>query len=56
MYTEYGDRSQELYDTRTDPGELHNLVARPRFHAELDRLHTEMLRDCRPPPPGFHPH
>jgi N-acetylglucosamine-6-sulfatase len=55
MYTEYGDGSQELYDTRTDPGELHNLVTRPRFHPELERLHTEMLRDCRPPPPGFHP-
>lgn len=56
MYTKYGDGSQELYDTRTDPGELHNLVTRPRFHAKLERLHTEMLRACRPPPPGFHPH
>jgi arylsulfatase A-like enzyme len=55
MYTEYGDRSQELYDTRTDPGELHNLVSVPADHAELERLHAQMLRDCRPPPPGFHP-
>jgi N-acetylglucosamine-6-sulfatase len=56
MYTEYGDGSQELYDTRADPWELHDLASEPRYHGELERLHTEMLRDCRPPPPGFHPH
>jgi arylsulfatase A-like enzyme len=56
MYTEYGDGSSELYDTRTDPWELRNLVSVPADHAELERLHAQMLRDCRPPPPGFHPH
>jgi N-acetylglucosamine-6-sulfatase len=56
MYTEYGDGSQELYDTRTDPWELQNLVGNPTYHAELGKLHAQMLRDCRPPPPGFHPH
>jgi arylsulfatase A-like enzyme len=56
MYTEYGDGSTELYNTRTDPWELHNLAAVPADHAELARLHAQMLRDCRPPPPGFHPH
>ncbi len=56
MYAEYGDGSHELYDTRTDPWELQNLAANPAYHAELTRLHAEMLRDCRPPPPGFHPH
>jgi N-acetylglucosamine-6-sulfatase len=55
MYTEYGDGSQELYDTRTDPGELHNLARVPADRSELEKLHAQMLRDCRPPPPGFRP-
>ncbi len=56
MYAQYGDGSQELYDTRTDPWELRNLAYEPLYHAELEQLHAQLLRDCWPPPPGFHPH
>jgi len=56
MYAQYGDGSQELYDTRTDPWEIHNLIANPAYHSEFEKLHAMMLRDCSPPPPGFHPH
>jgi N-acetylglucosamine-6-sulfatase len=56
LYTEYRGGSQELYDLRRDPDELHNLAADPAYSAQLRGLHATMLRDCRPPPPGFHPH
>jgi len=56
LYAEYGDGSQELYDTRTDPWEIHNLIGNPAYHREFEKLHAMMLRDCSPPPPGFHPH
>jgi len=50
LYTEYGDGSQELYDTRTDPWEIHNLIGNPAYHREFEKLHAMMLRDCSPPP------
>jgi hypothetical protein len=56
LYTEYKGGAQELYNLARDPGELHNLVNDPAYRPQLDRLHAAMLRDCRPPPPGFHPH
>jgi arylsulfatase A-like enzyme len=56
LYTEYGDGSQELYDTRTDPWEIHNLIGDPTYQREFEKLHAMMLRACSPPPPGFHPH
>jgi N-acetylglucosamine-6-sulfatase len=55
LYTEYQGGAQELYDLTRDPGELHNLVDDPAYRTQLHRLHRTMLRDCRPPPPGFHP-
>ncbi|HEY3764760.1 MAG TPA: sulfatase [Gaiellales bacterium] len=56
LYVEYQGGSQELYDLRRDPGELHNLVTVPAYHKVLARLHAQTLHDCHPPPPGFHPY
>ena len=55
MYTEYKGGAQELYDLRTDPGELRNLAANPAYRVQRRALHARMLHACRPPPPGFHP-
>jgi N-acetylglucosamine-6-sulfatase len=56
LYTEYQDGGQELYDLTKDPDELHNLIRNPAYRLQLSRLHAQMLRDCRPPPPGYQPH
>jgi hypothetical protein len=55
MYTSYKGGAQELYDLRTDPGELRNLARNPAYRVQLRTLHARMLHACRPPPPGFHP-
>lgn len=55
LHVMYQGGSQELYDLRSDPYELHNLAAVPAYHRVLARLYARTLRDCRPPPPGFHP-
>ena len=34
----------ELYDTKTDPDNVHNLIADPKFKAEVQRLSTAMDR------------
>jgi N-acetylglucosamine-6-sulfatase len=56
LYTEYQGGAQELYNLTKDPAELHNLVSDPAYRTQLHRMHAWMLHDCRPPPPGFHPH
>ncbi len=55
LYVEYQGGARELYDLRRDPYELHNLVDVPAYHRVLERLRARVLRECRPPPPGFHP-
>ncbi len=43
LYVEYVDGEREVYDLRTDPYELHNLL--PTLTAtQLDHLHAELLR------------
>jgi arylsulfatase A-like enzyme len=49
LYTETASREKELYDLRTDPGELHNIVHRRserRVVAALARVLNE-LRNCK---------
>jgi arylsulfatase A-like enzyme len=42
LYVEYRDGERELYDLRTDPYELHNLVSTTSV-ADLAKLHGELL-------------
>ena len=47
-YTEYAVGEEELYDLSTDPWELRNRVAEPRWSGVLDymRAQLDQLRDC----------
>jgi N-acetylglucosamine-6-sulfatase len=56
LYVMYQGGSQELYDVRRDPYELHNLIDVPAYHRVLARLRSQTLAACHPPPPGFHPY
>jgi arylsulfatase A-like enzyme len=60
LYVEHASHERELYDLRTDPGELTNLVDRPAYAgvvralaAELDRLRDCRGAGCRTPLPGL---
>jgi arylsulfatase A-like enzyme len=44
LYVEYVTGERELYDTRTDPYELHNIVDLPADHALVERLHVLVAR------------
>jgi arylsulfatase A-like enzyme len=49
LYTETASRQKELYDLRTDPGELHNLVHRrsERRNVRALALVLNRLRNCK---------
>ncbi|MGZ4493478.1 MAG: sulfatase family protein [Nocardioides sp.] len=51
LYVEHASREKELYDLRTDPRELHNLVDEPRMRRVQDALAHELdlLRNCKGP-------
>jgi arylsulfatase A-like enzyme len=58
LYVEHASRERELYDLRTDPRQLTNLVDRPAMRRvvralarELDRLRVCRGEDCRQPLP-----
>ena len=47
LYVEYSTGERELYDTRTDPTEVHNLAGyRPHLEHELAKRVRELQR-CR---------
>jgi arylsulfatase A-like enzyme len=49
LYVEHASRERELYDLRSDPRELVNLVARPSEHRVVAALAHELdlLRNCK---------
>jgi arylsulfatase A-like enzyme len=49
LYVEHASHERELYDLRSDPREVHNLVARPAVQGVVRALAHELdvLRDCR---------
>jgi N-acetylglucosamine-6-sulfatase len=53
LYVHYADGTTELYDYRSDPGELHNLAGDPAYAGTMGRLRDRAVRGCRPEPPGF---
>jgi arylsulfatase A-like enzyme len=53
LYVRYGTGEQELYDQLHDPFDLHNVATSPAYAGVLARNRAEMLRKCRPPPPGY---
>jgi len=52
-YVRYEDGFEELYDLRTDPYELQNLAADPRFAGVLRERRARLAELCDPPPPGY---
>jgi arylsulfatase A-like enzyme len=52
-YVVYATRDEELYDLETDPGELENLAFRPEQRARVAALRADLVRLCRPAPPGL---
>lgn len=38
-----GDSRDELYDLKSDPGELNNVILNPAYHAQLRHLRTRLL-------------
>lgn len=53
LYVRYGTGEQELYDQLHDPFDLKNVAGSPAYAGVLARNRSEMLRACRPPPPGY---
>jgi arylsulfatase A-like enzyme len=53
LYVRYGTGEEELYDQLHDPFDLRNVATSPAYAAVLARNRAEMLRECRPPPPGY---
>jgi len=53
LYVRYGTGEQELYDQRRDPYDLTNVAADPAYAGPLAQSRSDMLRACRPPPPGY---
>ena len=52
-YVYYADGSQELYDLKADPHELHNLVGVPSAQHALEVADARLHRLCVPAPPGL---
>ena len=52
-YVVYATRDEELYDLELDPGELENLAFDPAQRARVASLRRDLLRRCRPQPPGL---
>lgn len=48
VYVSYEDGEEELYDLRTDPHQLDNLVGNKAYARKLDRLRADLraVRDC----------
>ena len=53
MYVRYSDGEQELYDLRSDPGQLENLAADRRAAVTLRSMRDRLDVLCDPPPPGY---
>jgi len=53
MYARYQGAYQELYDLKKDPFELQNIASDPAEAPVIARMRTLLLRECRPPPPGY---
>ena len=53
MYAQYETGEEELYDLRTDPNELTNVVSDPKYASILVVLRDQTHQLCDPPPPGF---
>ena len=53
MFAHYADGTEELYDYRTDPYELHNLASRPDHAGQLREMRRKAQKTCYPVPPGF---
>jgi len=51
-YIHYADGSEELYDTRSDPHEWHNLAADPRHQAVLQEHRQWLPKQSASPVPG----
>lgn len=54
-YMRYSDGSEELYDHRTDPGELKNLAAKTKYQDVRDRLAKYLPKSNAPVDPPFQP-
>ncbi len=52
-YVVYATRDEELYDLANDPDELENLAFVPAHRARVSALRADLLRLCRPAPPGL---
>jgi arylsulfatase A-like enzyme len=44
---------EELYHYPSDPGEMDNLAADPRYQAQLERMRASAIAKCSPAPFGF---
>jgi arylsulfatase A-like enzyme len=53
LYVRYGTGEEELYDQRLDPYDLNNVARSPAYAGPLAKYRAELLRECRPPPPGY---
>jgi N-acetylglucosamine-6-sulfatase len=53
LYTVYVTGDRELYDLRSDPSELTNLITDPSMEPVVADLHARLLQLCDPPPPGL---
>ncbi|MGL6225221.1 MAG: sulfatase [Thermoguttaceae bacterium] len=51
-YTKYADGSEEFYDMQVDPNEWTNLVAKPEFQDDINRLENWIPENPSPPLPG----
>jgi arylsulfatase A-like enzyme len=52
LYVAYETREEELYDLRTDPGELQNLASELVYASVLAARRARLRALCDPPPPG----
>lgn len=53
MFARYADGTEELYDYRTDPYELHNRAGQERVLDRLRWMRRHARQTCTPTPPGF---
>ncbi len=52
LYVAYATGEEELYDLRTDPYELENIVSDSAYGSVLDARRARLRALCDPPPPG----
>jgi arylsulfatase A-like enzyme len=53
LFVTYADHERELYDLRTDPYELHNVVVTFGDASVVERLRRRLATLCDPRPPGM---